>query len=169
MGVVRPNAAAFADIARGALWAVPVIALTIPLVAALLAVFPVTPESPLPPTGTSSGFALSLAAGVLVAPFGEEILFRGFATTAWVRGMGARGGIVRAAVVFAVAHVLTISGSTAGDAFGLAVVGFLTRLPIALTLGWLFVRRGTVWSSFGLHASFNLVLLVLAEVANRPI
>ena len=169
MGVVRPNAAAFADIARGALWAVPVIALTIPLVAALLAVFPVTPESPLPPTGTASGFALSLAAGVLVAPFGEEILFRGFATTAWVRGMGARGGIVRAAVVFAVAHVLTISGSTAGDAFGLAVVGFLTRLPIALTLGWLFVRRGTVWSSFGLHASFNLVLLVLAEVANRPI
>jgi membrane protease YdiL (CAAX protease family) len=71
--------------------------------------------------------------------------------------------------VFAVAHVLTISGSTLGDAFGLAVVGFVTRLPIALALGWLFIRRGTIWSSFGLHAAFNLVLLVIAEVASRSI
>lgn len=169
MGIRRPNLAAIVDVAGGALWAVPVIVLTIPISAILLAVFPVTPESPLPPTGTASGFALSLVAGVLVAPFGEEVLFRAFATTAWVRGMGSRGGIVRAAVVFAVAHVLTVSGSTAGDALGLAVVGFVTRLPIALALGWLFVRRGTVWSSFGLHAAFNLILLVLAEVASRSI
>ncbi len=49
---------------------------------------PVQPASPLPPTGTTIGFALSLLAGVVVAPFGEEILFRGFATTAWVRGRG---------------------------------------------------------------------------------
>ena len=97
------------------------------------------------------------------------MLFRGFATTAWVRGMGVRGGVVRAALVFAVAHVLTISGANAGDAFGLAVVGFATRLPIALALGWLFIRRGTVWSSFGLHAPFNLVLLVIAEVASRSL
>lgn len=169
MGVVRPNLQALADAAGGALWAIPVIVLTIPVSAILLAIFPVTPESPLPPTGTAGGFALSLLAGVLVAPFGEEVLFRGFATTAWVRGIGVRGGIVRAALVFAVAHVLTISGATTADAFGLAVVGFATRLPIALALGWLFVRRGTIWSSFGLHAAFNLVLLVLAEVASRSI
>ncbi len=104
---------------------------------------------------------------MLVAPLGEEILFRAFATTAWVRGLGVRGGLVRAALVFAVAHILTISGSSAGDAFGLAVVGFATRLPIALALGLLFVRRGTIWSSFGLHAAFNLILLVVAEVARR--
>lgn len=169
MGVVRPNLQALADAAGGALWAIPVIVLTIPISAILLAVFPVTPESPLPPTGTATGFALSLLAGVLVAPLGEEVLFRGFATTAWVRGIGVRGGIVRAALVFAVAHVLTISGATTADAFGLAVVGFATRLPIALALGWLFVRRGTIWSSFGLHAAFNLVLLVLAEAASRSI
>lgn len=169
MGIRRLNLAAFGEMAGGALWAVPVIVLTIPISAILLAIFPVTPESPLPPTGTAGGFALSLIAGVLVAPFGEEVLFRAFATTAWVRGLGVRGGLVRAALVFALAHVLTISGSTAAEAGELAVVGFVTRLPIALALGWVFTRRGTIWSSFGLHASFNLVLLVIAEVASRSI
>jgi membrane protease YdiL (CAAX protease family) len=48
------------------------------------------------------------------------------------------------------------------------VVGFGTRVPIAIALGWLFVKRGTIWSSFGLHAAFNAVLLVIAE-AYRPI
>ena len=60
-----------------------------------------------------------------------------------------------AALVFAFAHVLTIVGRVAGDAFGLAVVGFGTRVPVALALGWLFLRRGTIWASFGLHAAFN--------------
>jgi membrane protease YdiL (CAAX protease family) len=169
MGVRRLDLAAFGELAAGALWTVPVIALTIPVSAILLAVFPVTPESPLPPTGTAGGFALSLIAGVIVAPLGEEVLFRAFATTAWVRGIGVRGGLIRGALLFAFAHVLTISSSSPGDAFGLAAVGFATRVPIALALGWLFTRRGTVWSSFGLHASFNLVLLVIAEVASRSI
>jgi membrane protease YdiL (CAAX protease family) len=168
MGVRVLDRAALGEVLGGALWAVPVIVATIPVSVILLDIFPVTPESPLPPTGEAAGFALSLLAGALVAPFGEEILFRAFATTAWVRGVGVRRGVLRAALVFAFAHVLTISGSSAGDAFGLAVVGFGTRVPVALALGWLFVRRGTIWASFGLHAAFNAVLLVIAE-AYRPI
>jgi membrane protease YdiL (CAAX protease family) len=169
MGVRRLDLAALSEIAGGALWALPVIVATIPLSLILLAIFPVTPESPLPPSGEPVGFALSMVAGAVVAPFGEEVLFRAFATTAWVRGLGVRGGLVRAALVFAIAHILTISGSSAGDAIGLAVVGFATRIPIALALGVLFVRRGTIWSSFGLHAAFNGILLVVAEVASRTI
>jgi membrane protease YdiL (CAAX protease family) len=169
MGIRRVDLRALGEIGGGALWAIPVIVLTIPVSEILLAIFPVTPESFLPPTGEPLGFALSLIAGVIVAPLGEEILFRAFATTAWIRGMGVRGGLVRAALVFAVAHVLTISGSSTGEAVGLAVVGFGTRIPIALALGMLFVRRGTIWSSFGLHAAFNCVLLVVAEVASRTI
>jgi membrane protease YdiL (CAAX protease family) len=164
MGLRRLDAAAIGEVIGGGLWAAPVIAATIPVSLVLLAIFPVTPESPLPPTGEAVGFALSLVAGALVAPFGEEVLFRGFATTAWVRGVGVRQGILRAALVFAVAHVLTTSGSTVGDAFGLAVVGFGTRIPIAIALGWLFVKRRSIWASFGLHATFNALLLVIAEV-----
>jgi membrane protease YdiL (CAAX protease family) len=169
MGIRRLDRRALGEIGGGALWALPVIALTIPVSEILLTIFPVTPASPLPPTGEPVGFALSLIAGVIVAPLGEEVLFRAFATTAWIRGMGVRGGLVRAALVFAFAHVLTISGSSAGEAIGLAAVGFGTRIPIALALGMLFVRRGTIWSSFGLHAAFNGVLLVVAEVASRTI
>jgi hypothetical protein len=169
MGLRAPDLSAIGEMIGGALWAAPVIVATIPVSLILLAIFPVTPESPLPPTGEAVGIALLLVAGALVAPFGEEVLFRGFATTAWVRGVGVRQGVLRAALVFAVAHVLTTSGTSAGDAFGLAVVGFGTRVPIALALGWLFVRRGTIWAPFGLHAAFNAVLLVIAEVADRPI
>lgn len=169
MGLRALDRLAVLEMIGGALWAFPVIVATVPVSLVLLAVFPVTPESPLPPTGEALGFAISLLAGAVVAPFGEELLFRAFATTAWVRGVGVRQGVLRAALVFAFAHVLTTSGTSAGNALGLAVVGFGTRVPIALALGVLFVRRGSIWSSFGLHAAFNGVLLVIAEVADRSI
>jgi membrane protease YdiL (CAAX protease family) len=79
--------------------------------------------------------------------------------------VGARHG----ALFFAFAHVLTIGGASAGDAFELALVAFLGRIPVALALGWLFLRRGTIWASFGLHAAFNGLLLILAEMAVRSI
>jgi membrane protease YdiL (CAAX protease family) len=169
MGVRRPDGRAVVESLGGALWALPVVFVTGIVVSILLQAVPVEPVSPLPPTGTNVGFALSLLAGVIVAPFGEEILFRAFATTAWVRGLGVRRGVVLGALVFAFAHVLTISGASAGDAFGQAFVAFVGRVPIALALGWLFVRRGTVWASFGLHAAFNAILLVIAEIASRSV
>ena len=153
----------------GALWAIPIIGVTVVVSVILLAIFPVQPVSPLPPTADPVGFAVSLLVGVIIAPFGEEILFRAFATTAWVRAFGVRRGVIQAALIFAFAHVLTVSGANAGEAFGLAVVGFGSRIPIAIALGWLFVRRRTMWASFGLHAAFNGILLVIAEVASRSI
>jgi membrane protease YdiL (CAAX protease family) len=48
----------------------------------------------------------------------------------------------------------------------------VARLPISLLLGWVFLRRGSLWASVGLHATFNLVLLLLAlagsELAGSP-
>ena len=182
MGIRRLDGSAFADMAKGALWAIPVIGITIPVAAILGALFTVTPESPLPPAGETSGFLLNLVAGAILAPLGEEILFRGLATTAWVRGIGARRGIVRGALFFALVHVLTISGNTAGEAFQLALIGFATRIPVALALGYVFVRgfsvtlpfvgrvtapAGSIWVPFGLHAAFNGILLILAEAAAR--
>lgn len=167
MAVKRFDGTAVRDIAAGALWVVPVIFATGIVARILLAIFPVEPSSPLPPTGTEIGFALSLIAGVLVAPFGEEIMFRAFATTAWVRGMNQANGLVLGALFFAFAHVLTVSGTSAGDAFQLAFVAFAGRLPVAIALGLLFIRRKSMWASFGLHATFNGLLLVIAEVASR--
>ena len=167
MGVTRPNLGAARQLLSGALWAAPVIVATVPVALLVSRLVPVTPTSPLPPTGDAAGLALNLVAGAIVAPIGEELLFRGLATTAWVRGMGRARGLIRGALFFAVVHVLTVSGSTAGEASGLALAAFLTRVPVALALGWLFVRRGSIWAPIGLHAAFNAVLLVLAEVAAR--
>jgi membrane protease YdiL (CAAX protease family) len=169
MGVVALDRLAVVQMGGGALWAVPVIFVTGIVAQILLTVFPVTPTSPLPPTGTAPGFALSFIAGAVIAPFGEEILFRSFATTAWVRGMGERRGLIVGALFFAFAHVLTLTGASAGDALGLAAVAFVGRIPVAFALGWLFLKRGSIWASFGLHAAFNGILLVLAEVAARSI
>jgi membrane protease YdiL (CAAX protease family) len=167
MGVRRPDAQTVWELLRGAGWALVVIGVTIPVSAILLALFPVTPVSPLPPTGELTGFVLQFVAGAVIAPVGEELLFRGLATTAWVRGLGVRRGVIRAALVFALAHILTVSGNTAQEAAGLAIVGFATRVPVAVALGWLFVRRGSIWAPIGLHMTFNGILLLLGELALR--
>lgn len=167
MGVQRWSARASAEVLFGAAFALPVILVTIPVAVVLSAIFPVTPVSPLPPTGETGGFAIQLLAGVVVAPIGEELLFRGLATTVWARAFGPRQGLVLGAVFFAFVHVLTITGSNAGEAAALVVVGFASRLPVALALGWLFLRRGTIWAPIGLHATFNALLLILGEMAFR--
>jgi membrane protease YdiL (CAAX protease family) len=169
MGVRRFDRAAVLEMLGGALWAVPLIVITGIVASILLDFIPVEPVSPLPPTGTTSGLIISLLAGAVVAPFGEEILFRGFATTAWVRARGMRGGLILGALIFAFAHIVTVSAPTAGEAFQQAFVAFVGRIPIALALGVLFVRRGTIWASFGLHAAFNGILLVLSELLSRSI
>lgn len=167
MGVRRPDTRAIAELAGGALWALPVILITSLVAVLLTRIVPVTPVSPLPPTGETTGLIINLIAGAIVAPIGEELLFRGFATTAWARTVGPRRALVRGALFFAVVHVLTISGTTAGEAAGLALVGFASRIPVALALGWLYLRRGSIWAPIGLHATFNGILIVLGEVAVR--
>jgi membrane protease YdiL (CAAX protease family) len=167
MGVRRLDRRAFGDLASGALWAGPVILATIPVAAILSQILPVTPVSPLPPTGEAFGFAVHLVAGAIIAPVGEELLFRAFATTAWARSLGERRALIRGALFFALVHVLTIGGANAGEAISLALVGFASRIPVALGLGWLFLKRRSIWAPIGLHATFNAILLTLGEIAAR--
>jgi membrane protease YdiL (CAAX protease family) len=151
--------------ARGALLAAPVVVLTAVVAAIVVTIVGVTPASPLPSTGTTSGLVLHLLAGAVVAPVAEEVLFRGFMVTAWERSNGPRAAIVRAALLFAAAHVLLVGGDNFGQAATLAFVGAVGRLPVALALGWLYLRSRTIWAPIGLHAVFNAILLVGAEIA----
>ena len=158
---------ALSELAWGAVLAGPVILLTALLSTVLVTVFGTVPTSPLPPAGTPAGFLLNVVAGAIVAPIGEEILFRGVTTTAWVRSLGPRAGILRGALLFAAVHILLVSAAGFDEGARMAVVGFLGRLPVALVLGWLFIRRGSIWAPIGLHAAFNGILLVAAENAAR--
>jgi membrane protease YdiL (CAAX protease family) len=167
MGIRRPDRQALADLVSGAGLAVPTIGVTLIVAALLVGIFRVVGPSPLPPTGTFSGLLLQLIVGAIIAPISEEVVFRGFAVTAWSRSIGETQAIVRAALLFALAHVAATQANSFGEAIGLIAVGMGTRLPVALVLGWLFVRRRSIWAPIGLHATFNAVLLILADIAIR--
>jgi membrane protease YdiL (CAAX protease family) len=167
MRIRRPSVAAFGELAYGAVWAVPIIFVTGLISLVLVSAFGVTPDSPLPPAREPAGLVLNLIAGAILAPIGEELFFRGFATTAWVKGLGVSRGIVRGGLFFALIHVLQIQATSVAEGLTLAFIAFAVRIPIGLMLGWLFIRRDTIWAPIGLHAAFNGILLLLAETVSR--
>jgi membrane protease YdiL (CAAX protease family) len=160
LGLRRPRPDTAPGIVIGVLIAIPLVYVTALLLQVLVTFLP-QPPSPLPEATDRMGLLLNLVAAAVVAPVGEELFFRGFATTAWMRGMGARGAIVRGALFFAFAHVLTLSGSSFQQATGQALVAFVVRLPVAFALGWLFVRTGSIYPTIALHATFNGLPLLL--------
>jgi membrane protease YdiL (CAAX protease family) len=168
---VRPDVRrGLSDLAWGAWFALPIIGLTYVVAWFLSQFISAVPESPLPPTGTTSGLILNLIGGAIFVPIGEELVFRGVATTAWSRVYGPGRAIIQGALFFAVVHVLQIGGTSPDQAIQLAVLAFVARIPVALALGWVFVARRSLWASIGLHAAFNGTLLILAELAQgiRP-
>ena len=169
MGLVGDRGAALRSIAAGSIYAGPAIFLTTLLALLAVAVAGVTPQSPLPPTGTTAGLLANLLAGAVIAPMAEELLFRGFALTAWRRTAGTRAAIVRSSLVFVLAHVLLVGGDRFEDAVKLALVAGAVRIPIAFFLGWIFVRTGSLWASIGLHATFNGILIILAELGANAV
>lgn len=154
-----------ADVAWGILAAGPVLAVTLLATAVLVALIGVAPEGAIPVPRSGADFALVLLAAAVIAPIGEELFYRGFATTAWARAIGPTGAIVRGALFFAFAHIVSLGGSDFGHAGRVALVAFLARVPIALALGWIFLRRGSLPASIALHATFNALIVVLATRA----
>lgn len=164
MGLGQAAGPALRELAVGMLLAVPVLVMTIAL-SLVLSVFLAPPPSPLPPAVDASGLLLNLLAAAVLAPLGEELFFRGFTTTAWVRVYGVRPAIARGAMFFAVAHVVTLSGASFAEGLQRAVFSFVALLPVAFTLGWLFVARRSLWAPIGLHAAFNGTQVLLAYLA----
>ncbi len=149
----------------GAAAAIPVILATSIVAAILVSLTGVTPVGPIAPPTDGWTLALGLLAAAVVAPISEEVFYRGFATTAWMRPLGARRAIVQGGLFFAFVHVLTLSGADFDHAAKAALVAFGARIPVALALGWIFVARRSLAASIGLHATFNGLLVLLSAVA----
>jgi membrane protease YdiL (CAAX protease family) len=165
MGLTGSPRAVVTGLLGGAVFAGPVILVTAVLAVLASQLAGAVPASPLPPTGTAAGLVLHLVAGAVVAPVAEELLFRGFALTAWRRSVGPGGAILRSSIWFVLAHVLFVGGDSFGPAASVAFVAGVARIPVAVALGWLFVRTGSLWAPIGLHAAYNAILIVIAEVA----
>lgn len=159
MGLRVPAAAAVRDLVVGAALAIPVLVVTLVL-AGLLSRFLEAESSPLPVATDAIGFAANLLSAAVLAPFGEELFFRGFATTAWARVAGAGQAILRGALFFAIAHVVTQVDTSFADGVQRALFSFLALLPVAVTLGWLFLSRRSLYAAIGLHAAFNAVQVI---------
>ena len=164
MGLSMPATAAARDLVIGAAFAVPVLLVTL-LLGGLLSRFLPTAPSVLPAAGDTLGLVANLLAAAVLAPIGEEIFFRGFATTAWAKAVGAGPAIVRGAVFFAAAHVLTLFDESFALGAQRALFSFLALLPVALALGWLYLSRRSLYASIGLHAAFNGIQVVLLFAA----
>ena len=161
MGLAWFGRASVVDLLYGAVLGVPLVFLS-GLLALLLSRFLAAPDSVLPEAVGPLGALLNLASAALIAPIAEEVFFRGYATTAWLRTLGADRAVVRGAIFFAAAHVLTVGGATFSEGAERALFAFIVRLPVALALGWIFVRRGSLVAAIGLHAAYNAVpMLVL--------
>lgn len=163
-GSPRRLAGAFA---YGAAMAVPAILVGVYGGAILALLLGVEPPSPLPEPADPAESLINVAVAVVIAPLGEELFFRGFAQSAWARDLGWRAALVRSAVFFALVHALTLSGRDFGEGVRIALVAVGARLPVALALGWVFARTGTIAAPIALHVAYNGVVLLLVELVRR--
>jgi membrane protease YdiL (CAAX protease family) len=97
-------------------------------------------------TAAAQGWLAALLAGaILVAPAGEEIMFRGFLFRGWARSdRSAWPAIVAISILWAALHVQY------------DWTGILQIFIIGLFLGWMRWRSGSTLLTFLLHALFNL-------------
>jgi hypothetical protein len=96
------------------------------------------------------GLALSIVAGSLLTPLGEEFAFRGVLTSALLPRMPVWAAIVLGAAVFAVAHGIN---PVLPNAFAVGLVS-----------GILFHLTGSIWPSVAVHAGNNTVALLVPLV-----
>ncbi len=92
---------------------------------------------------------------VVIVPFTEELLFRGFLQNFIKRHLGRNWAIGLTALLFSLAHFSLSQGMTN--------VQLLTSLfLLALFISFIYEREGTLWAPVGLHVIFNAwnVLLI---------
>lgn len=114
-------------------------------------------DVPVPP----GMYPQSIAAAALLfvglglgAPLGEELFFRGYMQRAYER--------MRPVVAIGIVALLF-------TLFHMSLVGFPPRLPIALALGYVAWRSGSLWPGVALHAGNNVMsALMLSLVGLQP-
>jgi membrane protease YdiL (CAAX protease family) len=89
----------------------------------------------------------ALLLAILVGPFVEELLFRGFLLGFMGQVVGERWALVCVSALFALMHGLA----------GLPVIFLLS-----LFLGWLLQRTRSLWVSWSAHALFNALMLAVS-------
>lgn len=106
--------------------------------------------------GDSAGEVLDLGGGLFLSilvvgawgPITEEVFFRGFALTGFMRRFGAFGAVIASAGLFAVFHI--------DPALYVPIFIF------GIVLGWLYVETRSIWPCIVAHGLQNVAALLIA-------
>jgi uncharacterized protein len=104
---------------------------------------------------TSESMVLFAIFGILIAPFIEESVFRGFLYPVVARSAGIGPGIVITGLIFGLFHAAQLWG-------GWAQIAVIMILGIVLT--WVRARQQSVLASFLIHLSYNTAITLFGLV-----
>ena len=114
-------------------------------------------EAPVRPDGKSGGtdalatagsFWMAFALSVVLAPVIEEIVFRGVLFPVLGRRYGVVVGIVASSFLFTLVHINPIQ--------------MISVLPLGIYLAIMYHRTGSIYPGMILHATWNLMVLLIA-------
>lgn len=94
---------------------------------------------------------MTLLIVIFLAPFVEEVLFRGLVFGNLRRKSAAVGYLV-SCLLFALLHVWQFAVVNQDITYFLLMIQYLVP---GLVLAWVYDRTGTLWTSIGLHAAAN--------------
>jgi membrane protease YdiL (CAAX protease family) len=95
---------------------------------------------------TAAGVVMFVILAVFVAPFFEEIFFRGFLFRGFSASWGWIGGACASAAFFGLAHLQ----------FDI----FVPLFVLGLVLAWVYKRTGSLWTCIAFHALFNAIYVL---------
>jgi len=96
----------------------------------------------------TSGSVAALLYTCVLAPFLEEMLFRGIILRAFLRQYGRWPAIVGSAALFGLFH--------------LNIYQFMVGLIVGSLLGWLYERSRSLWPCILLHGAYNMLFVASA-------
>ena len=97
----------------------------------------------------------------MIAPLGEELLFRGYFWERLRQLGGVYGALIGSALIFAVGHSLSASQG--------AIVLVMQTFVLGLVLAWLRHASGSIWAGSVAHSVNNLIAVAVATyVVNHP-
>lgn len=94
---------------------------------------------------------MTLLTVLLLAPFVEEVLFRGLVFGS-LKGRSRLLAYAVSCLLFALLHVWQFAVESRDAAYLLMMVRYLTP---GVVLAWAYEHTGTLWASFGVHAAAN--------------
>ncbi|MCH9627188.1 MAG: hypothetical protein S4CHLAM2_08230 [Chlamydiales bacterium] len=103
-------------------------------------------------------FSLMVFVIVILVPFMEELLFRGFLHNLLKRYLGRFWGVCTTAFIFALVHFAPSQGKG-----NLQLIASLFTL--SLFLGFIYERERSLWAPLALHATFNGFSVLLIALA----